>query len=75
VSIIHIQMFTVHYPLIILCYLATRTEPILVQYINIVNFPFLCSNIPVEPANGVCISKLIPYYRTCGSYRDVLDSG
>jgi hypothetical protein len=34
VSIIHIQIFTVHYPLIILCYLATRTEPIFVQYIK-----------------------------------------
>ena len=30
----------------------------------IVNFPFLCSNIPIVPAYGIHISKLILYSRT-----------
>jgi hypothetical protein len=29
----------------------------------IVNFPFLCSNIPLSPAYGVYISQLIRYAR------------
>jgi hypothetical protein len=32
----------------------------------IVNFPFMCSNIPATPAYGVYISQLIRYYRACG---------
>jgi hypothetical protein len=32
---------------------------------SIVNFPFLCSNIPILPACGVYISKLIRYARAC----------
>ena len=39
----------------------------------IVNFPFLCSNIPAVPAYGVFISPLIRYSRACGSYQDFLD--
>jgi len=39
----------------------------------IVNFPFICSNIPAAPAYGVYISQLIRYSRTCGSYLDFLD--
>ena len=36
----------------------------------IVNFPFICSNIPAAPAYGVCISQLIrDYCRACGSIR------
>jgi hypothetical protein len=31
----------------------------------IVNFPFICSNIPAAPAYGVYISQLIRYYRAC----------
>jgi hypothetical protein len=31
----------------------------------IVNFPFICSNIPAAPAYGVYISQLIRYSRTC----------
>jgi hypothetical protein len=31
----------------------------------IVNFPFLCSNIPFSPAYGVYVSKLIRYARAC----------
>ena len=34
----------------------------------IVNFPFICSNIPAEPAYGVYISQKIRYSRACGSY-------
>jgi hypothetical protein len=41
----------------------------------IVNFPFICSNIPAVPAYGVYISQLIRYSRACGSCHDVLDSG
>ena len=32
----------------------------------IVNFPFLCSNIPAAPVYGVYISLLIQYSRACG---------
>ena len=39
------------------------------------NFPFICSNIPVAPAYGVYISQLIRYSRACGSYQDFLDKG
>jgi hypothetical protein len=41
----------------------------------IVNFPFICSNIPAVPAYGVYISQLIRYSTACGSYQDVLDRG
>ena len=41
----------------------------------IVNFPFLCSNIPAPPAFGVFISQLIRYARACSSYSDFLDRG
>jgi hypothetical protein len=36
----------------------------------IVNFPFLCSNIPFSPAYGVYISQLILYARACFAYED-----
>ena len=39
----------------------------------IVNFPFICSNIPAASAYGVYISQLIQYSRACGSYQDFLD--
>jgi hypothetical protein len=39
----------------------------------IVNFPFLCGNIPAAPAYGVYISQLDRYSRACGVYRDFLD--
>jgi hypothetical protein len=41
----------------------------------IVNFPFICSNIPAVPAYGVYISQLIRYSTACGSYQDVFDRG
>jgi hypothetical protein len=40
---------------------------------QIVNFPFICSNIPAAPAYGVYISQMIRYSRACGSYQDFLD--
>ena len=41
----------------------------------IVNFPFLCSNIPLSPAYGVYISQLIRYARACYAYEDFLKRG
>ena len=41
----------------------------------IVNFPFICSNIPAAPGYGVYISQLMRYSRACGSYQDFLDRG
>ena len=37
---------------------------------SIVNFPFLCSNIPESSAYGVFISQLIRYSRACSGYLD-----
>ncbi len=47
------------------------------DYFNfpIVNFPFICSNIPVAPEYGVYNSQLIRYSGACGSYQDSLDRG
>ena len=39
----------------------------------IVNFPFICSNIPASPAYGVYISQLVRYSRTCSSSQYFLD--
>jgi hypothetical protein len=41
----------------------------------IVNFPFICSNIPAAPAYGVYLSQMIRYSRACGSYQHFLDRG
>ena len=41
----------------------------------IVNFPFICRNIPAAPAYGVYISQMIRYSRACVSYQDFLDRG
>ena len=38
----------------------------------VVNFPFICGNIFVAPANGVHISQLIRYSRACDVYHDFL---
>ena len=38
--------------------------------INIVNFPFLSSNVPSGPSYGVYISQLIRYARCCSHYED-----
>jgi hypothetical protein len=34
----------------------------------IVNFPYLCSNIPASHSYGVLISQLIQYARVCSTY-------
>lgn len=39
---------------------------------RIVNFPFICGNIPSAPAYGVFISQLIRYARACRNYADFL---
>ena len=39
----------------------------------IVNFPFICSNIPAALVYGVYISQIIRYSRACSSYQDFLD--
>ena len=41
----------------------------------IVNFPFLCNNIPLSPAYGVYISQLIRYARACFAYEDFSKRG
>ena len=41
----------------------------------IVNFPFICSDIPAVPAYGVYLPQLIRYSRACCSYQDFLDRG
>jgi hypothetical protein len=41
---------------------------------SIVNFPYICSNIPASPAHGVYIyiSQLIRYARACSTYDQFL---
>ena len=39
----------------------------------IVNFPFICSNIPAAPAYGVYISQLIRYSRAYGAYISLIE--
>jgi hypothetical protein len=34
--------------------------------LSIVNFPFICSNIPAAPVYGIYISQMIRYSRACG---------
>jgi hypothetical protein len=41
----------------------------------IVNFPFLCSNIPLSLAYGAYVSQLIRYARACFAYEDFLKRG
>jgi hypothetical protein len=39
--------------------------------VPIVNFPFICSNIPATaPAYGVYIFPMRRYFRACGFYQD-----
>jgi hypothetical protein len=39
----------------------------------IVDFPFICSNIPAAPEYGVHISQLIRYFRACDSHQNLGD--
>jgi hypothetical protein len=41
----------------------------------IVNFPFICSNIPAASAYEVYISQLVRYSRVYGSYHNCLNKG
>jgi hypothetical protein len=42
---------------------------------SIVNFPYLCSNIPASPAYGVYISQLMRYARASSTYDQFLVQG
>ena len=42
---------------------------------SIVNFPYLCSNIPSSPAYSVYVSQLIRYARACSAYDQFLNRG
>ena len=46
---------------------------VMILTLQIVNFPFLCSNIP--PDYGVYISQLIRYTRACVAYEDFSKRG
>ena len=39
---------------------------------DIVNFPYMCSNIPAKPTYGVYISQLIRICRICDNYSSFL---
>ena len=39
---------------------------------HIVNFPYVCSNIPYSPAYGVFVSQFACYARACSKYEDFL---
>jgi hypothetical protein len=41
-------------------------------HFSIVNFSYLCSNIPISPADGVYISQLLMYARACSTYDQFL---
>ena len=41
----------------------------------IVNFPFISSNIPFNPAYGVYVSQLVRYSRACPCYNDFKKRG
>ena len=45
------------------------------DFSSIVNFPYLCSNIPSSPAYGVYVSQLIRYTRACSAYDQFLNRG
>ena len=42
---------------------------------RVVNFPYICSNIPESPAYSVYISQFIRYARACSSCGDFVDRG
>ena len=47
----------------------------MISIFPIMNFQFICSNIPAAPAYGVYISQLIRYSRPCDYYHDLIDRG
>ena len=40
---------------------------------HIINFPFLCGNIPKKQSYGVFTSQLIRYSRVCSKYKDFVE--
>jgi hypothetical protein len=49
---------------------------VMILTLQYVNFPFLCSKIPLSPAyGGVYISLLIRYARACCTYEDFSKRG
>jgi hypothetical protein len=40
-----------------------------------INFPFLCSNIPLSPAYGVYVCQLIRYAKACFTFEDFSKRG
>jgi hypothetical protein len=40
----------------------------MLEFWTIVNFPFLCSNIPLSPTYGVYVTQLIRCARACFAY-------
>ena len=40
---------------------------------NIVNFPFLCGNVPQKHSYGVFISQILRYSRVCRTYGNFID--
>ena len=45
----------------------------MISIFPIVNFSFICSNIPAACGYGVYLSQLIRYSRACSSYHEFLD--
>ena len=41
---------------------------------HIINFPFLCGNIPKRQSYGVFTSQLIRYSRVCSKYNDFVET-
>ena len=65
------------------CYLCTDNRKLVTRLCDkrddfnfpIVNFPFLCINIPSAPVHGVYVSQLVRYARACCKYKDFVDRG
>ena len=41
----------------------------------IMNFPFMCCNIPAAPPYGIYPSQCMQCYRACGTYQEFLEKG
>ena len=41
----------------------------------LMNFPVVCSGVPLAPTYGACASQLIRCSGACGSYQDFIDRG
>ena len=60
----------------IVCFFLLRlhilNKYVIIMYLMLLNFPNMCSNIPVSPAYGVYISQLIRYASASSNYSDFL---